>query len=465
MSIVYELVKSWHASEGNVTTNEEILAWVAERNANLKVSIEKTDFSYDGFWHYDEASGWVRNNNDSFFQLSGIQQLEDGRVVREQPIILQREVGYLGIICKRINGVLNFLMQAKIEPGNVNVIQISPTIQATKSNFTRKHGGKAPSYLEYFENSASYRIVVDQLQSEQSSRFLKKRNRNIMILLDEDVEVEVLPSHRWMTLGQIKAMMRYDNLVNMDTRTVLSCIPFTLSETEPGELEAMRGLFSDDALFRSMFKAPDYEAFHRIFNALNDGKMYAESDSVRLVPLKALDSWEMSPREIWCPAGYDFKVIYCKIEIEGREVRYWDQPLVEALAMYLLGTFTCVEDGVRKFLVRTLEEMGCFDTVELGPLMQLEPDNPRNALTPLESLFMDRLDRGEGVLRDVILSEEGGRFYHEQNRNVLIEIDRDAVGPLPKGCFWVDFATLNHMMQFNNCVNIQLRNLTALLDM
>ncbi len=39
------------------------------------------------------------------------------------------------------------------------------------------------------------------------------------------------------------------------------------------------------------------------------------------------------------------------------------------------------------------------------------------------------------------------------------------LGPLPKGHFWVDLATLNHMMQFNNCVNIQLRNLTALLDM
>lgn len=47
-------------------------------------------------------------------------------------------------------------MQAKIEPGNVNRIQISPTIQATKSNFMQTHGGKAPAYLEYFSDEQNY---------------------------------------------------------------------------------------------------------------------------------------------------------------------------------------------------------------------------------------------------------------------------------------------------------------------
>ena len=151
--------------------------------------------------------------------------IENDIVVNEQPIILQNEIGYLGILCKEINGVLYFLMQAKIEPGNINKVQISPTIQATKSNFMQVHGGRKPDYLDYFINSDKYQIIVDQIQSEQSSRFYKKRNRNIIIKVNE--EVEVLPNHKWMTLGQIKELMKYDNLVNMDTRTVLSCIPLS----------------------------------------------------------------------------------------------------------------------------------------------------------------------------------------------------------------------------------------------
>ena len=62
-------------------------------------------------------------------------------------------------------------MQAKIEPGNVNKIQISPTIQATKSNFMQTHGGKAPAYLEYFSDKQNYEIVVDHIQSEKKQEY------------------------------------------------------------------------------------------------------------------------------------------------------------------------------------------------------------------------------------------------------------------------------------------------------
>ena len=74
-------------------------------------------------------------------------------------------------------------------------------------------------------------IIVDQIQSEQSSRFLKKRNRNVILMTDQVLEEP--DSHRWMTLLQIKEMMHHDNLVNMDTRTVLSCIPYVLLSWSP----------------------------------------------------------------------------------------------------------------------------------------------------------------------------------------------------------------------------------------
>uniref|UniRef100_A0A7C9NAI4 Uncharacterized protein n=1 Tax=Muribaculaceae bacterium Z82 TaxID=2304548 RepID=A0A7C9NAI4_9BACT len=36
---------------------------------------------------------------------------------------------------------------------------------------------------------------------------------------------------------------------------------------------------------------------------------------------------------------------------------------------------------------------------------------------------------------------------------------------LPRGCFWVDYAILNRLVQFNNVLNIQLRNLLSLIDL
>ncbi len=458
-SIAVELVRSWANREGNVSSNREIREWIDKRKQTLRVSVEKIDFSYNGFWYYDGEPGYIRNRNNSFFQVAGYQEIEEDQIVAEQPIIIQDEIGYLGIICRMMDGCLNFLMQAKIEPGNINAIQLSPTLQATKSNLAQKHGGKSPEYWKYFVDSGRHTVLVDQLQSEQSSRFYRKRNRNIIILVEDEVPLK--KSHRWMTLGQIKELMKVPNLVNMDTRTVLSCLRFYAG---PETAEGLAGYFRDRALFSSVYREPDFSLIHRAWNYINDYRQF-NGRITRLLPLKSLKGWKMTDTEIVCRTPYDFKVIYCRIEIEDREVRYWEQPLIQALGRAVFGIFTCVDGGVRKYLVRARHEIGCFDGMEIGPLVQLEPNNPRNRPDRLEKLFLQKLDSGENVVTDVLLSEEGGRFYHEENRNVIIEIPKDGAGDLPEGVFWMDYATVSEMIQFNNNVNIQLRNLISLIDL
>ena len=114
-------------------------------------------------------------------------------------------------------------------------------------------------------------------------------------------------------------------------------------------------------------------------------------------------------------------------------------------------------------LVHAVPEPGCFDGIELGPTLQREaacshePDS-------VEQAFVEQSRRREGVLYDVILSEEGGRFYQEQNRNMILEVSGEELEPLPPGYFWADYRTLNLLTQVNNCLNIQLRNLLSLLE-
>ena len=103
-------------------------------------------------------------------------------------------------------------------------------MQATKSNYTQVHQGAGPRYVEYFLEPGRGRGLVDQLQYEQASTFLGKRNRNMVMLIDEDVPVH--EDFRWFTLGQVKQLLLVPNLVSMDARTVLSCIP-PVDETDP----------------------------------------------------------------------------------------------------------------------------------------------------------------------------------------------------------------------------------------
>ena len=421
-----------------------LLNWITSRNSSIHVSISKIPLESCTPWYYDSVLGTIRTPTGSIFEISGL-KCSDGV---SQPIILQNEIGYLGIICKRFSGEMHYLMQAKIEPGNINKIQLSPTIQATKSNFTQRHGGARPAYLDYFINASKYRIIVDQIQSEQSSRFLGKRNRNIIIEVDEDIEG--LPSHMWMTLPQIKELMREDNLVNMDTRTVLSCLPLEKYESE----------FTDITLLRSVQGGGDH--LPEIYQYINNYKMFEERKR-ELVPLFSLENWEMRDGEFVCKEPYSFKVVFCDIEIEGREVRHWCQPLFEAAGIATFGLMTRVHNGVKEFLVRATPEIGCFDGIELGPSVQREFIY-KGEFTDVDKLFDEKLKNKDGVIFDTLLSEEGGRFYHEQNRNVIMEIADNEIDSLPPGYFWSDYKTLNTLVQVNNCLNIQLRNLLSVLE-
>ena len=456
--ILKKIIQSWATTDSKVTPNEEILKWIAQKNRDTCVDIKRISLHDMNDWFYSVQEGVLRNQKGSFFKVSGFCTYCNGEIVGEQPIILQPENGYLGIICKEISGVIHFLMQAKIEPGNINKIQISPTIQATKSNFTQLHGGKKPPYLDYFLHADRYQIVVDQLQSEQSARFLKKRNRNIIIYVTE--EVEQLDSHRWMTLGQIKELMcQYDNLVNMDTRTVLSCIPYWLASKQDSDYCELQKYFLDETLFRSIIQGSGHYQIPNIYNYINNVKMFGIGEHA-LIPLHELRDWEMDETGIYAKKSGGFQVIYCQIEIEGREVRKWTQPLFQATEISTFALVCCDIDGIRYFIVRAVQEPGCFDAIELGPSIQLDV-----AVGDRHNDWIERLLTSSDVeiICDVLLSEEGGRFYHEQNRNLILKIPSEKLQTLPKGCFLVDYYTLNHMCQINNCLNIQLRNLLSLL--
>ena len=446
------ILRSWGTKEG-VNPTSDILSWIEERNRTLEVEIRKIPLSQCAGWFYDPKSGTIRNAGGTFFSIAGLRRTDPSGTT-EQPILLQAEIGYLGILCKPIGGVLHFLMQAKIEPGNVNCIQLSPTIQATKSNFTQQHGGKKPAYLEWFLEAKPENILVDQIQSEQSSRFLKKRNRNIIVMLSEGDEVEVLPSHKWMTLGQIKALMRVPNIVNMDTRTVLSCIPYALLKKPP--------FCGDSPLLKSVFSDPNRSEIVSVYRFINDLKMFDESRR-EVADLMSLSSWKMDDNGFSCTEPYPFRVVFCDIAIEGREVRHWCQPLFEAMGKATFALVYSDDGGKREFLVKVTPEIGCFDVAELGPSFQREAvwHGREDAVS---QFVQNRIQTGDGVVFDNLLSEEGGRFYHEENRNLLIAVHKEDLPALPAGYFWCDYATLNALNTVNNVLNIQLRNLLSLLE-
>lgn len=449
---------------------EEIVAWIERRKKEINVNINRIAFDEMRLWSFGTDARKLAHASGKFFSIEGIRiQTNWGEVSEwDQPIINQPEVGFLGIICKVFDGVLYFLMQAKIEPGNVNIVQISPTLQATKSNYTQIHKGKKPPYLEYFINKVQNNVLLDQLQSEQGSKFLKKRNRNIIIKVDE--EVPLSDDFRWLTLGQIKQLTKVNNFINMDTRTVISGIPFcnytnqnetyfynSISENQELNLlgkKLMISEISQEGAFRTI---------EEIMFWFTDLKMKYELD-VTTIPLNEIREWEIDSHEIKHKDNKYFKVVGVNVEIENREVKSWDQPLVEPTQEGLCAFILKEINGVLHFLVQAKIECGNFDIIELAPSVQCLTGNYNNSDSKANLPYLDYILQSKGdKIIDTLQSEEGGRFYHEQNRSIITIADSSFQEELPERYTWMTLRQIKTFIRFNNYLNIQARSLLSLL--
>jgi oxidase EvaA len=420
-------------------------------------------------WYFDEEKGSLRHETGRFFSIQGIRVSTNyGKVASwDQPIIDQPEIGYLGFITKEFNGILHFLTQAKVEPGNVNHVQLSPTLQATKSNYTRAHQGKSPKYLEFFLNARPEQILVDQLQSEQGARFLKKRNRNIIIKVEEDIPL--LDNFVWLTLAQIKVLMGHDNLVNMDTRTVVSGIPLKNHNSSPGnelgslENTANEATFEIKLLKSTLHNDKQLNSFDNIISFITSKKISFELD-VQQIPISKIKDWNINSEAISHKENKFFRVIAVEVTIGNREVISWTQPMVEPMQDGLCA-FVCKEiNGTLHFAVQAKLECGNFDIIELAPTVQCLTGNYRD--TPAQALpFLDFvLNAAPGkIIFDTLQSEEGGRFYQEQNRNMLVLAGDEIPLELPDNYIWMTLNQLQTFIKFNNYINIQARSLLAAL--
>ncbi len=466
-STSYQFLKSAFTLKGRFTDTEKVIEWLKIQNDQVQVSIRKTQFKALDQWLYNKESGRLQHSSGKYFSIDGIDVRTNwGNVSQwQQPIINQPEIGYLGFIVKEFDDVLYFLLQAKIEPGNVNYVQLSPTLQATRSNYTQVHKGKKPLYLEYFQKVKPGQILVDQLQSEQGARFLKKRNRNIIIKIDEDVPV--YDNFIWLTLAQIKSLMKFDNIVNMDTRTVISGIPFGSYAPDVVDFYNFLGLINEnDAIKKAFLKSAlsingAVHSLEEIITFLTVFKSIYDLE-VSQIHLDKLDKWIFGESEIFHKEHKYFNICAVDVEIGNREVVKWSQPMVEP-AQEGLCAFVCKDiNGLLHFAVQAKLECGNRDIIEFAPTVQCLTGNYREAKEGVLP-FLDYVLSAtpEQIFLDAMQSEEGGRFFREQNRNMIIIAGEDFSLELPENFIWMTLNQLHTFLKFNNYLNIQARSLIA----
>ena len=129
-------------------------------------------------------------------------------------------------IAKSINGILHFLLQAKVEPGNFDIIEMAPTVQCITDSYEFDTPEERPAFLDYILNVSPDQIRSSTLQSEEGGRFFKESNKYLIVEAGDEFPLEVPDNFIWMTLSQIKEFVKYNNYVNVEGRCLLSLLRF-----------------------------------------------------------------------------------------------------------------------------------------------------------------------------------------------------------------------------------------------
>ncbi len=471
-------LRSALTEESRFRSTPEVLAWLEERAQASTFRVERIPFAALDQWHFEERTGDLVHRTGGFFRVEGLRVRTNFGPVREwqQPIINQPEIGILGIICRTFDGIPYFLMQAKMEPGNANVVQLSPTVQATRSNFSRVHRGRLPDYLEYFLDRSRSRVVVDLLQAEQGTRFLRKRNRNMIVEVQQDVPLR--DDFCWLTLGQVKRLAAVPNLVNMDSRSVLSNVRL-MDGAEDGRqgaellaevlaAEPFAGTidsFERDLLVSQSEHGQALHSIDEVLSWITEMKVRWELQT-EYVPLGSLTGWTRDAQGIRDDGGSFFEVLAVAVRAGNREVAAWTQPLLQSRRPGLTGVLARKIRGVLHFLMQARVEPGFRDTVEITPTVTCGQcvDAPAQAPPPP---FLELFERPgpQRVRYSAVQSLEGGRFYQDQNTYQVVELPADAELAIPDNYMWLTLQQLKDLLRHNTVIAIDTRELLACLSL
>lgn len=205
-----------------------VLAWLYDKRKAPEFEAHLVNINDLKSWYVEKRTGDVHSESGGFFSVQGV-RVTSGEGLREvtswdQPIFTQKEGGVLALIAKREGLEVLFLLHAKVEPGNIDSFQLSPTVQASWSNLNQTHKGKRPPFAEFILGEVPSHLVYESLHNEEGSRFWHKSNLNQIWMIDglqTSIEYDT-NFFVWASLSQIKAMSLLDNIINPYVKTIIA---------------------------------------------------------------------------------------------------------------------------------------------------------------------------------------------------------------------------------------------------
>lgn len=448
MSSLSEAIRASRAMQ--TASTSEIAEWLERHQARFPMNVTTRPLQSLRGWRCYDSQGFLSHESGRFFSIAGLafpKFRSDGIAPLPQPIILQTDRGILGFLVTVIDGCLMFLGQARMEPGNWPPVQLSPTVQATASNYERVHGGLATPFLELFLEQQDWgevrRPLMNQLQIEQTDRFLEKLNWNCVIEVDQTIKLDLEDRFRWLTLRDLVELARSTSLLHIDARSVLGSWLL-----EDGESTRDSAPFHVDELLQWLDSTP-----HR--------------EHGQLISIPELPAWQIVQGVLTASTG-PLEVLGVEVSAPSRETPHWFQPLVRNLQQEMILLLMHRHDGAVDFLVTRHQGPSAAEYPVVGPTYSWKSSIAQDAAEIVKAKVHELFPgtRFE-VMVDSVQSEEGGRFYRSSSRQLVVEI----LNSEPSHCAtprlgasdmrWASITELSHLARAGRRLSIELRSLLS----
>ena len=382
MTLLKQIRNSEDTIDSELHDFQSLKEFYLELNKEKAFEIKSVSINDLTDWKFDKKNNFVHNSG-RFFSIKKIKFNGE-----ESGILLQNEIGTLGLLSCVINDVLYFLIQFKKEPGNIVSAQLSPTLQATLSNQNQVHGGRSPRFLELFTDIEENNYLTNEPLPEQGYRYWRKFNLNSIVL---DKYFKETDEFKWMTLGQIYKFSEIDNSINSCLRSVLSLINNLGSKKIKKNTETIINKYKQKFQNKS---------------SLGDSvNKFLNSDKNELLFQTNLDK---------------FHIKGISINIEGREVKNWNQPIVYDPYLEEYMQIIIKDEENIYMLLKAHSEPGYEFGFTFGPTSIIKN---KKGKVESQNLIEQFSQHGKvELIKKIQMSEEGARFFHTCVDHTFYEI-------------------------------------------
>jgi oxidase EvaA len=209
---------------GALHTTTEVLSWFTRQRSLCELDISRVPLKEVAGWHRTDKE--IARNDGKYFKVVAVSARADNREVTNwtQPLFEPRGTGLVAFVLKNFDGVLHVLINARMEGGFLDSVELGPTLQCIPWNYDGYDGAVRPYLLDYLQSIDPARIRYEAVHSEEGGRFLNAESRYLIVEADDGLPYDLPSDYTWITLGQLTDLLRHGHYVNVQARTLVACL-------------------------------------------------------------------------------------------------------------------------------------------------------------------------------------------------------------------------------------------------